>query len=76
MPPILAVPILGDLLFMAKGLKLPTQSDWKQPQNAEHYGNSLSIPDKIAIPNYGKGAESLNVAIATSVICAEFRRKK
>ena len=50
MPPILAVPILGDLLFMAKGLKLPTQSDWKQPQNAEHYGNSLSIPDKIAIP--------------------------
>lgn len=34
------------------------------------------ITDKIFIPNYGSGAESLNVAIATSVICAEFRRKK
>jgi TrmH family RNA methyltransferase len=34
------------------------------------------ISDRISIPNYGSGAESLNVAIATSVICAEFRRKK
>jgi hypothetical protein len=50
MPPILAVPIIGDLLFMAKGLKLPTQSDWEQPSNGEHYSNALTIPDKIAIP--------------------------
>jgi TrmH family RNA methyltransferase len=34
------------------------------------------ITDKILIPNYGKGAESLNVAIATAVIAAEFKRKK
>ena len=34
------------------------------------------ITDKIAVPNYGKGAESLNVAIATAVIAAEFKREK
>src|ERR1051326_702183 len=32
------------------------------------------ITHRISIPNYGGGAESLNVAIATAVICAEFRR--
>ncbi|MEW6468728.1 MAG: RNA methyltransferase [Bacteroidota bacterium] len=32
------------------------------------------VKRKIAIPNYGKGAESLNVAVAAAVICAEFRR--
>ncbi len=33
------------------------------------------ITDKISIPNYGGGAESLNVAIATAVIAAEFKRR-
>ena len=33
------------------------------------------ITEKITIPSYGSGAESLNVAIATAIICAEFRRK-
>jgi RNA methyltransferase, TrmH family len=30
---------------------------------------------RISIPNYGGGAESLNAAIATALICAEFRRR-
>ena len=34
------------------------------------------ITDKILIPNYGGGAESLNVAIATAIISAEFKRAK
>ncbi len=50
MPPIVPIPILGDLLFMAKGLKLPTSSDWQQPSNSDQYGRSLSMADKIAIP--------------------------
>jgi len=36
------------------------------------------INEKLFIPNYAKGrssAESLNVAIATAVVCAEFRRR-
>lgn len=38
-----------------------------------------NIDKKISIPQFntkGKGAESLNVAIATAVICAEFRRQQ
>jgi hypothetical protein len=53
MPPIVPIPILGDLYQMAMGLKLPTKSDWKQPSGspaASHYGDALSVPDKIAIP--------------------------
>lgn len=47
-------------------------------------GNGIShevgkfVSDRIFIPNWPKGAEtseSLNVAVATSVICAEFRRR-
>ena len=37
------------------------------------------INEKLYIPNYPQGrdtAESLNVAVATAVICAEFRRRK
>lgn len=36
------------------------------------------IPEKITIPNYplkNKGSESLNVAVAASIVCAEFRRR-
>ena len=33
------------------------------------------VTDRILIPNYGGGAESLNVAIATAVIAAEFKRR-
>lgn len=47
-------------------------------------GNGISkevrplITNKLLIPNYRKGntAESLNVAIATAITCAEFRRHK
>jgi len=47
-------------------------------------GNGISpelrkrINRKLFIPNYPperKTAESLNVAIATSIVCAEFRRR-
>ncbi|EJW97687.1 tRNA/rRNA methyltransferase (SpoU) [gut metagenome] len=37
------------------------------------------INDKLYIPNYPKGketSESLNVAIATAIVCAEFRRRQ
>lgn len=33
------------------------------------------IERKIGIPRFTNGAESLNVAIATAIICSEFRRK-
>ncbi len=47
-------------------------------------GNGISpavrqlITDRLLIPNYreGDGAESLNVAIATAITCAEFRRRQ
>ncbi len=46
-------------------------------------GNGISesirtkITDRLFIPNYrkGNGAESLNVAIATAITCAEFKRR-
>lgn len=31
---------------------------------------------KIAIPRFSEGAESLNAAVATAIICSEFRRRK
>lgn len=34
------------------------------------------VSQKISIPNFSSEAESLNAAIATAVICSEFRRKK
>lgn len=48
-------------------------------------GNGISsdiekfVTDKLLIPNYPKGmptSESLNVGVATAIICAEFRRRK
>ena len=44
-------------------------------------GNGISprirelITHKLLIPRYHEGAESLNVAIATAITCAEFRRR-
>jgi TrmH family RNA methyltransferase len=47
-------------------------------------GNGISkeiaslVNKRLYIPNYPKGqetSESLNVAVATAVICAEFRRR-
>lgn len=55
MPAILPIAYmaLGYLKFLSYSLKLPTTSDWKQPQGdpgAKHYSDALTIPDKIAIP--------------------------
>ena len=44
-------------------------------------GNGISEPirklihNKILIPKYHEGPESLNVAIATAIVCSEFRRR-
>jgi len=38
-------------------------------------GLNKNITHKITIPSVGKTAESLNVAVATAVICGEFRRQ-
>lgn len=44
-------------------------------------GNGISerirrlITRRLLIPQYHEGAESLNVAIATAIVCAEFRRR-
>ena len=41
--------------------------------------NILHITKKILIPNYSKNyvkTESLNAAIATSIVCSEFKRRK
>ena len=38
-----------------------------------------SVTHKLYIPNWPQGAptsESLNVAIATAIVCSEFRRRK
>lgn len=34
------------------------------------------VSGKILIPSYAQGSESLNVAIATAIVCAEFRRRE
>lgn len=53
MPGLMPIAILGNLLFFAKGKKMPT-SDWKKPQGnpgGKHYGDAWKVPDdKIAIP--------------------------
>jgi hypothetical protein len=48
--PVLPIPIIAWLKFASHSLKLPTQSDWKQPSNSDHYGKGLKPADKIAIP--------------------------
>ncbi len=53
MPAPTFIKILGNLAFFAKGLKLPTTAEWKQPSGdpaAKHYGDALKPADKIAIP--------------------------
>lgn len=45
-------------------------------------GNGISpnirrlVTDRLLIPQYHEGPESLNVAIATAITCSEFRRRK
>jgi len=54
MPSISPIKILGNLKFMSHGLKLPTQSDWQQPQGdpgEPHYGDSMPPEDKVAVPS-------------------------
>jgi RNA methyltransferase, TrmH family len=43
-----------------------------RPEVAENIGRKLKIPSFNPV---GKGAESLNVAVATAIICSEFRRQ-
>ena len=53
MPPLNMIKILGHVKFLSHGLKLPTDSDWKQPQgdpDAPQYGDALTPQQKIAIP--------------------------
>ncbi|MBH23424.1 MAG: hypothetical protein CMH57_02960 [Myxococcales bacterium] len=57
MPPISPIPIISHALFMSKGLKLPTDDGWEQPQNqgpdnpsADQYSDALSPDEMIAIP--------------------------
>ncbi len=45
-------------------------------------GNGISpsvrqlVGHRLLIPAFGRGAESLNVAIATAIVCSEFRRRQ
>lgn len=52
MPPLSLIKPIGWGVFMAGGLKLPTDSDWKQPQGeeADQYRDALSPDEMIAIP--------------------------
>ncbi|MBN1946224.1 MAG: hypothetical protein JW797_11145 [Bradymonadales bacterium] len=51
MPPLSPINILGELVFVGKMHKLPTE--WKQPQGdpaAKHYDDSLKPEEKVATP--------------------------
>jgi hypothetical protein len=50
MPGLTTIKILGNLKFMAAGLKLPN-SDFKHPPSEQQYGNAFKPEDKIAIPS-------------------------
>jgi hypothetical protein len=53
MPPISPVKPLGNVLFLAKGLKLPTAASWQTPSGdpaGKQYGDCMPAADKIAIP--------------------------
>jgi hypothetical protein len=53
MPPIFPIAALGDMTFMAYGLKLPCSALWQQPSGdpaGKHYGECMSAGDKVAIP--------------------------
>jgi TrmH family RNA methyltransferase len=72
------------------GTLLDGDNIYSQPLSARgiiimgNEGNGLSpqvrplVTHRLLIPSYGSGdtAESLNVAIATAVVCAEFRRRE
>jgi len=51
MPPISPIAILGNVLFLAKGIKLPT--DYQKPSGdpaGKHYGDAFQPADRLAIP--------------------------
>lgn len=54
MPPLSFIKIMGHMKMASHALKLPaTKDSWKQPSGdpgEKHYGDSLSIDQKIAIP--------------------------
>jgi TrmH family RNA methyltransferase len=73
------VPVYGTLL--------DGENIYTQPLTAEgiivmgNEGNGISQPirrligHKLLIPAFHQGPESLNVAIATAIVCSEFRRR-
>ncbi|MEL6180555.1 MAG: hypothetical protein AAFS10_16465 [Myxococcota bacterium] len=53
MPPISPIPIISNAIVFSKGLKLPTDDGWKQPQgnpDSGQYSDSLDPTEMIAIP--------------------------
>ncbi len=53
MPGLNPLKIIGNLKFMAAGLKLPTSASWRQPSGdpaAAHYGEALQPHERVALP--------------------------
>lgn len=78
-----SLPLYGTFLEGANIYKEPLSSHGIIIMGNEGNGISLEIKEivthKLFIPNYPKGSitsESLNVAIATAITCAEFRRRE
>jgi len=84
------IPWLQQSLVPVYGTLLDGQNIYQQPLSNEgiivmgNEGNGISpavrqlVTHRLLIPNYHQGretAESLNVAIATAITCAEFRRR-
>jgi TrmH family RNA methyltransferase len=84
------VPLLREAAVPVYGTLLDGQDIYQQPLSREgvivmgNEGNGISpevrqlVSHKLLIPNFNKNAEtaeSLNVAIATSITCSEFRRR-
>ena len=84
------VPLLRGAAVPVYGTLLDGQDIYQQPLSREgvivmgNEGNGISpevrqlVSHKLLIPNFNKNtetAESLNVAIATSITCSEFRRR-
>ncbi len=84
------VPLLREAAVPVYGTLLDGQDIYQQPLAREgvivmgNEGNGISpevrqlVSHKLLIPNFNKNAEtaeSLNVAIATSITCSEFRRR-
>lgn len=53
MPSLVTIPILGNVLFLAQGLKLPTSASWKQPSgdpDANQYVDGIGPSKMMGIP--------------------------